>query len=403
MSKLLTEKILQNYADLMVNFAANERKGVQAGEVVFVRVMQSGLQMLKYFQRSILKAGAIPIFDIIPEGLSRDYFELANDEQLSFVADKMLRARMQTVDHTISMIGSANPLELEGIKTEKMKKRTVALTEINKEMTSKFDSGEITWTLALFGTEGMAKQAGLSLDEYWEQIIHACFLDDPNPVERFREIFGKIDKVSEWLNNLNIQRVHMYGEDCDIEIGIGSNRKWVGGSGHNIPSFEIFTSPDFRDVNGWIQFNQPLLKSGQKIEDIRLEFVDGKVSKASASKNQEALEEMLSHKGANMLGEFSMTDARFSRITKFMANTLYDENVGGEFGNSHVAVGNAYKSCYKGDFHSVEPEKWLEMGYNESVIHTDIVTTTNRTVKAFLDDGSELIIYENGRFTLELE
>ena len=403
MSKLLTEKVLQNYADLMVNFAANERKGVQAGDVVYVKVMESGMCMLKYFQRSILKAGAHPILDVQIEGLGKDFYELANEDQLTFVADKMVDARMNTIDHLISMIGPRDPLAMEGVSGDKIKQRTQALSRLNKKMTHKFDTGEVTWTLALFGTEGMAKQAGMSLDEYWEQIIHACYLDSDDPVAEFTDKFDKIDKVATWLNGLNIQKVHMHGADCDIHIKIGSNRKWVGGSGHNIPSFEIFTSPDYREVNGWIQFNQPLLRSGKRIEGIYLKFENGEVVDFKASKNQEALKDMLDNKGAKKLGEFSMTDARFSRITKFMANTLYDENVGGEFGNSHVAIGNAYRSCYKGDFKDVPAEKWDEMGYNESHIHTDIVSTTDRTVTATLEDGSELVIYENGMFTLDLE
>ena len=147
MSKLLTEKVLQNYADLMVNFAANERKGVQAGDVVYVKVMESGMCMLKYFQRSILKAGAHPILDVQIEGLGKDFYELANEDQLTFVADKMVDARMNTIDHLISMIGPRDPLAMEGVSGDKIKQRTQALSGLNKKMTHKFDTGEVSWTL----------------------------------------------------------------------------------------------------------------------------------------------------------------------------------------------------------------------------------------------------------------
>jgi len=197
--------------------------------------------------------------------------------------------------------------------------------------------------------------------------------------------------------------VHIQSENIDLKIKIGANRKWVGGSGHNIPSFEVFTSPDFRDVNGFIKFNQPLYYSGNVICDIELKFENGTVVEYNASKNKHVLDEMLSHKGATEIGEFSLTDSRFSRITKFMANTLYDENVGGEFGNTHVAVGNSYKNCFKGDYKSKTQEQWLELGYNDSDIHTDIVSTEDRTVTATLQDGSELVIYRDGKFTLDLE
>ena len=83
-----------------------------------------------------------------------------------------------------------------------------------------------------------------------------------------------------------------------------------------------------------------------------------------------------------------------------MAETLYDENIGGPFGNTHVAVGMAYKDCYKGETSKVTQKEWEEMGYNNSSVHTDIVSTTDRTVTAHLVDGTELVIYKGGLFVL---
>ncbi|MCA9478682.1 MAG: aminopeptidase, partial [Nanoarchaeota archaeon] len=100
------------------------------------------------------------------------------------------------------------------------------------------------------------------------------------------------------------------------------------------------------------------------------------------------------------VGEFSMTDRRFSRITKFMAQTLFDENVGGIQGNTHIALGNAYKDSFKGDVTKVSEDEWKEMGFNESVIHTDIVSTEQRTITATLRNGEQKVIYKDGEFTL---
>jgi len=100
------------------------------------------------------------------------------------------------------------------------------------------------------------------------------------------------------------------------------------------------------------------------------------------------------------VGEYSLTDCRLSRITKFMAETLYDENVGGKYGNSHIALGSAYRDCYTGDPTKVSDAKWEKLGYNDSVVHSDIVTTTDRTVTATLYDGTTKVIYEKGQFTV---
>ena len=84
-----------------------------------------------------------------------------------------------------------------------------------------------------------------------------------------------------------------------------------------------------------------------------------------------------------------------------MAETLFDENIGGPFGNTHIAVGMAYKDCFRGNAAELSPLEWEELGFNNSAEHTDIVSTTDRTVVAYLTDGTEKTIYKKGEFTLD--
>ena len=109
---------------------------------------------------------------------------------------------------------------------------------------------------------------------------------------------------------------------------------------------------------------------------------------------------MLKTKNADKLGEFSLTDQRLSRITHFMAETLFDENIGGPFGNSHVALGMSYQDCYRGNPAQLSVKDWRARGFNDSAEHTDVITTTDRTVTAWLTDGSHRVIYRRGRFVL---
>ena len=122
---------------------------------------------------------------------------------------------------------------------------------------------------------------------------------------------------------------------------------------------------------------------------------------ASAEENERVLKEMIATEGADRVGEFSLTDRRFSRITRFMAQTLYDENVGGSFGNTHIALGRSYQDAYAGDPAHVSPEEWQRLGFNTSSVHTDIVSTTDRMVTATLRDGAERVIYRDGQFQLD--
>lgn len=83
-----------------------------------------------------------------------------------------------------------------------------------------------------------------------------------------------------------------------------------------------------------------------------------------------------------------------------MAETLFDENIGGPFGNTHMAIGMAYQDCYRGDAAKLSKKEWKDRGFNDSAEHTDIVSTTDRTVTATLSDGSKKIMYQAGQFTL---
>ncbi len=203
------------------------------------------------------------------------------------------------------------------------------------------------------------------------------------------------------LDALPIERLQVRGSDVDLQLTLGEKRRWIGGGGRNIPSFEIFTSPDWRGTEGWIRFSEPLYEFGSLITGIELEFQQGSVSRAAAAENEDLLLEMLNTENANRVGEFSLTDARLSRITRFMADTLFDENVGGPFGNTHIAVGKALPHCYDGDPEKLTTEDWERLGFNDSVVHTDIVSTTDREVTAVMHDGSRRTIYASGRFQLD--
>jgi aminopeptidase len=102
--------------------------------------------------------------------------------------------------------------------------------------------------------------------------------------------------------------------------------------------------------------------------------------------------------GANKLGEFSLTDKRFSRINTFMANTLFDENYGGKYGNCHVALGSSYTDTFSGDPRELTKRAKQKLGYNDSALHWDFVNTEKKRVTAHLQSGKKLIIYENGKF-----
>lgn len=394
------QDIIDKYANVLVNFALNGGKGVKKDEVVQCVVPDVAKPLALALQNTLLKAGAQPMIRLIPSGFDRDFYSLASNQQISFFPKKFLKARANLLDHQISILAETDPTELTSIDPRKIMLTRSSQKPYRDWLMAKENSGTFTWTVALWGMPAKAKEVGLSIEAYWQQIIKACFLDEVDPVAKWQEIFAAQQQIKTKLNAMRIEQVLVKGEDVDLRIKIGANRVWQGGGGFNIPSFEIFTSPDWRGIDGWIRFNEPLYRYGNIIKDIYLRVERGLIIEAKARIGDKFLQAMLETKNANKFGEFSMTDKRMSRITHPMAETLFDENIGGQFGNSHLAIGMSFKSCYRGDPQSVKAKEWRQMGFNDSAEHTDMMTTTDRQVTAVLADGKKVLIYQDGQFVI---
>lgn len=402
----LDESLLKKYAQVMVQYALNNGKGINKGDTVFLVGQECAKELFMAIAKEVYDSGGNLITNYQPNNirdnsLARYLLQNGSDEQVSFFAKPYWQGIVEATDHILFIISEPDIHYLEGLPASKISMMNSARAPYMKMREKKEQEGKLSWSLCLFGTQSMADEAGISLEEYWEQIIEACYLRDDNPVARWRKVQAEIEEIKDRLDALQIETLHVKGDDADLHIKIGAHRKWLSGGGKNIPSFEIFTSPDWRGTNGTIRFNQPLYYSGKRIAGVSLRFENGIVVASSATENEDALKEMIAQENADKVGEFSLTDKRHSRITKFMATTLFDENTGGEFGNTHIALGNAYKDTFDGDMATVKDEQWTEMGYNSCPkVHTDIISTTNRTVTAVLRNGSEKIIYKDGQFTV---
>lgn len=403
MSYTPSKQILEKYAKVLVNFALGGGTGIKPGDVVYLQSPLSALPFYRALRKEILDSGGLIISSLSDDmsGATKYFYQHASEAQLSAFLSKYARGLAAQVDHRIAILADHDVHELDKVNPKKMMLVQKSARPLSQWFDKKENAGRYTWTLASYGTPSMAKEAGLSLENYWQQIIKACYLDQADPIAKWRDISLEVQRVAAKLTDLQIKDLHVKGSDVDLHITVGEKRRWLGGGGRNIPSFEVFTSPDWRGTQGWIRFNQPMSKYGPKLEGIELNFEKGRVVKASATQHEKFLIELLAtDRGASQVGEFSLTDKRLSRIDKFMADDLYDENMGGPFGNTHLAVGRSYNETYAGDIVNVPKSFFRKMGFNESVIHTDMISTTDRTVTATLDSGSQKVIYKNGQFTI---
>lgn len=393
-------KILDKYADVLIKFALNSGNGVKSGEVVFLQVPESAKPLLVSLQRSVLKAGAHPIIQYLPDEMSREFYQLASPDQLKFFPATFMKGRVKQADHFLMILAETNYHELEGIDPHLIMERNLVFKPYKDWRDKKENNGKLTWTIGLFPTPAMAAEAKMTLCQAWQQVIKACYLNFSDPVKKWQKVQKKSETIRQKLNKLEIVGVNIKAKDTDLNITIGQNRQWLGGGGRNIPSFEIFTSPDWRGTNGHIFFDQPLYRQGNLIKNIRLVFKDGKVVEAAAGYGEKFLQELIKIENSDKIGEFSLTDKRFSKIDKFMAETLYDENFGGPFGNTHIALGSSYKDTFTGNLNKLSDKEWQDLGYNDSSVHTDIIATSNRVVTATLKSGKQIVLYKDGQFQI---
>lgn len=400
-----SKKILERYADVLVNFALGKGKGIKKGDVVYVVAYEYSKPLYAEILKAIMKAGGNAISQYMPNSdrefnITRDFYVNAKEHQINFFPSKYIRGIVDEIHHYLFILSDTDMETLKGVDSKKIMKRSKVMKTFRDWRNEKENKGNLSWTTTLYGTAAMAKEAGLSERAYWNQIINACFLNHANPVKKWKSIDSQIRSYARKLTNLRIEKLHIKGPDADLWITPGKKRVWESGGGANIPSFEIFTSPDWRGTNGWMKFNNPVYTYGNLITGISLKFKKGIVIEARAKKNQKLLTHMINSPNGNKIGEFSLTDRRFSKITRFMAETLYDENIGGPNGNTHIAIGNSYQSCYAGNPNKLKKNDWKHLGFNDSPIHEDIVSTTPRTVTAYLKNNRRKTIYKNGEFVI---
>ncbi len=393
---------LEKYADVLLWGLETARNApVKDGDIILLRYDFGALGLVEKVYEKLLKIGAnVVLRALLTPAMEKSFYISARDYQLAFIppGESLL---YNNLHGQIVILAPASLTHLKEVNPAKIAMR-IKNTKILKEiLDTREEKGEYSWTLAMYPTKALAEHAGISMKEYEKCMAAACFLDTSAPVEKWNEVYREAGKIKKRLNSMSIKKLRVESSNVDIEITQGIKRKWIGVSGHNIPSFEIFVSPDWRGTNGIYYADQPSFRSGNRISDIRIEFKDGEVSSATAEEGEKFLKLLLeTDPGARRIGEFSLTDKRFSRINRFMANTLFDENFGGEFGNCHIALGSAYTDTYDGNPAELTTKDKESLGFNDSAIHWDIVNTEDKRVTAFLEGGGKTVIYESGLFTL---
>jgi aminopeptidase len=239
-----------------------------------------------------------------------------------------------------------------------------------------------------------------ALDRLWGEIVHVLRLDADDPVAAWRERMTTIVASADRLTERRFDALHLRGPGTDLTIGLLPSSKWLGadfttaeGLTHypNLPTEEVFTTPDPERVDGHVSATMPLELYGSSMDGIRIEFERGRAVKIDAATGADALRAACSRdEGASRLGEVALVDkeGRIGPLGTVFYTTLLDENAA-----SHIALGNAYTF-------PVEDEA-DRARVNRSDVHIDFMVGSNEVdVDGLTRDGDRVPVLRCGSWQL---
>lgn len=364
MKDLRIEKLANNLLTYSIN--------IQTGENILIEILgEDGIPLAKELIKQAEKLGAKPYFNIINYEVLRVMLENATEEQIKLYA-KHDTQRMKDMDAYIGIRANSNISELNGIPNEIM--------EIyNKYYTMQVHFEErvknTKWCILRYPNDSMAQMAKMNKDEFENYFFNVCNLD-------YKKMSAAMDCLKDLMNRTD--KVHIVGNETDLIFSIKDipAEKYAGT--FNIPDGEVASAPVKTSVNGYITYNTETTYNGILFNNIRLEFKDGKIVKATANKTKELNEILDTDEGARYIGEFALGVNPY--IEKPIGDTLFDEKIKGSF---HFTPGDSLEESDNG---------------NRSSIHWDIVSIQRTEYgggEIYFDD---VLIRKNGIFVIpELE
>ena len=257
------------------------------------------------------------------------------------------------------------------------------------------------WANYLFGNDTNAYK------KLYMYIMEMCMIDKDNPIYNWDMYIKEINDKKNILQNMNISKLHYKnGLGTDLEIGLPNNYRWLNldkkdnfGSSIivNMPSYEIFTTPDYKVTNGVVYNSRPLVFHNKIIDKFYIEFKDGCATKYKAEIGNDTLKELIeNYRNSNRLGEVALVNdnSPISSTGIVFYNTLFDENA-----SCHLALGRGNATTIN-NYKDLTKEQLDEIGINDSNVHVDFMIGTNDLeIEADTNSGKQLI-FKNGNFNI---
>jgi aminopeptidase len=390
-------------AELIVGFGAN----IQPGQVVGVTSYIGKEQLTREVARAAYQRGArwvdVLYFD---QWLKRERVAHAPEDSLDFVPPWLVeRLRWLSDEHAarITLSGPQAPTALSGLDPSRAGRDLLPyLPQSGDVVNARTTNWSISpapnpaWATAVY-PDIPAEEA---YERLWEAVVHICRLDEDDPVAAWEERMETLRAASSRLTERRFDRIHLHGPGTDLTVGLFPSSRWlaagqetVDGIHHNpnVPSEEVFTTPDPSRTDGYVTATMPLELYGSVISGIHVEFEGGRAVKIDAEQGAGALRAAAAKDdGASRLGEVALVDGhgRIGPLGTVFFDTLIDENAA-----SHIALGNAYER-------GVEDEAEIAR-VNRSGIHVDfMIGSPELDIDGLTRDGDRVPLLRGGDWQL---
>ena len=364
---------LTRLAELTVKVGAN----VQPGQLVVVTGLVEHAALMREIARAAYGAGARLVEPVYQDRhFTKALIELGPDESIGATAPwlmSMMKTLVAEKGAYIQITADAEPTllsDLDGSKVGRSRPR-----ELLQEWGRVIDERLVNWTIIAAPNEGWARQVfgKPDVDALWTAVEKAVRLDREDPVAAWREHCARLRKIAAALTERRFDSLRYRGPGTDFTAGLLPSSRWIAansvtafGVSHivNLPTEEVFTSPDCRRAEGKLRSTRPLDLRGTVVRDLEFEFHEGRITAVKASAGADAVRAQLAvDASANHLGELSLVDgsSEVGKLGLTFSNTLFDENA-----TCHVAYGSGFAYC-------VDNEADRAAGLNHSAVHTDFM------------------------------
>ncbi len=402
---------VRNYAKLIIARGCDLREGQE----LFLSVDTECADFARVLVEEAYAAGCKRVYtNWSDRSISRlDYLNVSLEEFKTYPEWSALEHNtLAQRGAAILRIETADPDFMAGVDPVKISSSMLSAHSACKEFYDSMDYAKNIWCIAAAPCKAWAKYVFPDLDSknaisrLWEEILVASRAMSDDPIANWTEHDKSFEQRKSWLDSLDLYELR-YKTDhgTNICIGLPKGVLWHGGAGEtvdgrrffpNIPTEEIYTSPDRMRVDGLVRSALPLSYQGNLIEDFEIYFENGKATKCSAKSGQEILESIISvDEGSCYLGEVALVpfSSPIRQSGLLFYNTLFDENA-----SCHLALGKSFPECIEGGL-DLGKSELLECGLNDSAIHVDfMVGTQDLQITGICSNGQEVPIFEDGEW-----